>query len=649
MASSFNQIFRGAAGTSKDSLKIENVFSTFLYTGNGSTQTITNGIDLSSEGGLVWQKGRSGAYDHQITDTVRGVNKTLTTNDDAAQANRQSVSQFNSNGFLVGSEGDTNANNQTYVSWTFRKAKKFVDIQTWDGNSTARTIAHNLGSVPAMIMIKCTTDSIGWYVYHKNTTVDSTYGNKTLALDTTAGEATTGYFTNTAPTSSVFSLSNNNQINKNGESYVAYIFADNSSEDAADRLITCGGYTGSSNNYHEIDLGYEVQFILIKGLDRTSDWIMLDTMRRQSVGERVSKSNVYNSGGTVNYLEANTSDAEATITSPPYSQSRLAIPYAEGFFIPSGVSGHVNENGEKYIYMAIRRPNMATITDATEVFAMDSDGSALVNGVALTSGFPVDMVFHKELTGTDAGQIASRLQGSGNYLQPSSTAAEASGVTYGTFEHNDGFFSTPVANMAWMWKRAKGYFDVVCYTGTGSAKTEAHSLGIAPDMLWIKNRDAGDSWAVYYGDNTDYLKLDTNAATADNANWWNDTSPTSSVFTVGTDHSVNADGESYIAFIFGTLAGISKVGTVTHSGSSTDVDCGFASGSRFVMLKRTDATGSWYVWDSVRGIIAGNDPYLLMDTYAEQITNTDFIDPLSSGFQISGNFQDGDYMFYAIA
>jgi len=88
---------------------------------------------------------------------------------------------------------------------------------------------------------------------------------------------------------------------------------------------------------------------------------------------------------------------------------------------------------------------------------------------------------------------------------------------------------------------------------------------------------------------------------------------------------------------------------VSHSGSSTDVNCGFSNGARFVMLKRTDATGGWYIWDSVRGIIAGNDPYLLLNSTAAEVTNTDYIDPLSTGFQISGAFTDGDYLFYAIA
>ena len=100
--------------------------------------------------------------------------------------------------------------------------------------------------------------------------------------------------------------------------------------------------------------------------------------------------------------------------------------------------------------------------------------------------------------------------------------------------------------------------------------------------------------------------------------------------------------------LFATLAGISKVGTVTVSGA-TNVDCGFSSGARFVLVKRTDATGNWYLWDSVRGIVSGNDPYLLLDTTDDEVTNTDLIDPLDAGFTLSSNFTNGTYIFLALS
>ena len=203
---------------------------------------------------------------------------------------------------------------------------------------------------------------------------------------------------------------------------------------------------------------------------------------------------------------------------------------------------------------------------------------------------------------------------------------------------------------SWMFRRAPKFFDVVNYVGTGSAKTETHNLGVAPEMMWIKNRSTSTDWAVYYGDATDYLKLNTDAATADDNTYWNDTAPTSTVFTIGSDDDVNKNNSNYIAYLFATLAGISKVGTFSHTnGSSTDVDCGFSSGSSFVIAKRTDSTGDWYVWDSTRGIVSGNDPYVLLNSSAAEVTNQDYIDPLNSGFQIASGFTTGSYMFYAIA
>ena len=202
-----------------------------------------------------------------------------------------------------------------------------------------------------------------------------------------------------------------------------------------------------------------------------------------------------------------------------------------------------------------------------------------------------------------------------------------------------------------MFRRAPKFFDVVPYVGTGSAKTENHNLGVAPEMMWVKLRNYdSEDWAVYYGDATDYLKLNTDAATADDNAYWNDTAPTSTVFTVGTQDDVNKSGRYYIAYLFATLAGISKVGTFSHTnGSSTDVDCGFSSGSSFVIAKRTDSTGDWFLWDSTRGIVSGNDPYVVLNSTAAQVTNTDYIDPLNSGFQIASGFTTGSYMFYAIA
>ena len=142
---------------------IEDVFSTYLYTGNGSTQTITNGIDLAGKGGLVWIKGRSLGYSHYLANTNRGASKYLATNrSDAENYNgnyTDTLTSFNSNGFSLGADslGSVNTSGDTYTSWTFRKQAKFFDVVTYTGNGSDQNIPHNLGSVPGFVVVKRTS------------------------------------------------------------------------------------------------------------------------------------------------------------------------------------------------------------------------------------------------------------------------------------------------------------------------------------------------------------------------------------------------------------------------------------------------------------------------------------------------------------
>ena len=131
----------------------------------------------------------------------------------------------------------------------------------------------------------------------------------------------------------------------------------------------------------------------------------------------------------------------------------------------------------------------------------------------------------------------------------------------------------------------------------------------------------------------------------------------SQILLSSSSSTVNASGNNYIQFLFATLSGISKVGTYSGTGNAINVDCGFTNGARFIMIKRIDedVTGDWYVWDTLRGIVSGNDPYLFLNSTAAQVTNTDYIDPLSTGFTVTSsapaalNTSGGTYLFLAIA
>jgi hypothetical protein len=166
-----------------------------------------------------------------------------------------------------------------------------------------------------------------------------------------------------------------------------------------------------------------------------------------------------------------------------------------------------------------------------------------------------------------------------------------------------------------MWKRAPNFFDVVAYTGDGAtSQVVNHNLGTVPEMMWIKSRSNSRNWVVYHKDlgNAKQLRLNTTVAELASGNW-SYTTPTDSVFTIGNGADVNSNNYTQIAYLFASLDGVSKVFSVTKSsGSDASVNCGFSAGPRFVLLKRTDSTGDWYVWDSERGIVAGNDPLQVM-------------------------------------
>ena len=207
-------------------------------------------------------------------------------------------------------------------------------------------------------------------------------------------------------------------------------------------------------------------------------------------------------------------------------------------------------------------------------------------------------------------------------------------------------------------RRAPGFFDVVAYTGTGSARTVSHNLGVVPEFCIVKRRDATAFWPTWSSAFTSfqYVALNETSSKYDDGSSNQTFSFTSTGWSIGTTYSsVNASGATYIAYLFASCPGVSKVGSYTGTGTTLNIDCGFTAGARFVLIKRTDSTGDWYVWDTARGIVSGNDPYLLLNSTAAEVTSTDYIDPLSSGFQISStapaaiNANGGSFIYLAVA
>ena len=628
---------------------IEDVFSTWLYTGTGATQTITNGIDLSTKGGLTWIKSRSAATNNNLFDTTQGTTKLLHSNTtDATITDENSLTAFNTTGFTLGSGNTTgnqvNTSAATYASWTFRKQPKFFDIVTWTGNDTARTISHSLGSVPGCIMVKSTNNSAyPWVVYHR-----SLGANKALELDSANAPITySGYWDATSPTSTQFTVGVDGGVNASGNTYIAYIFAHDSAGfglTGTDNVISCGSFTTDGSGNATVSLGYEPQWVLIKKSSATGDWLLQDTMRGMNQTNLVA-------------LTPNTADAENNFGAP------YVVPTATGFDIINSYVG----TGATAIYIAIRSGPMKVPTSGTSVFApVTYTGNGTTR--TITTNFPVSQyfLFRRDATSTGNISVFDRLRGYSQRLITSGTAAETSDATFPYLDSNTGvvlqggvFNTSGESRGIWAFQRAPSFFDEVCYTGTGATQTITHNLTVAPELLILKSRTNATDWRVLFpagasSNRQGYLNGNNVFGTVSATIFGNGSSyvaPTSTNFTVG---SYWASGDNVVAYLFATCAGVSKVGSYTGNGSTQTINCGFTGGARFVFIKKTTGAGSWFVYDSARGMTTLTDPYLQFNSTAAEVATLGSVTTVSTGFAVNEailniNTSSATYLFLAIA
>lgn len=685
--SNVKKLMMTAAGGSGPN--VEELFSTVVYDGEGTNgKTVTTGLDVANEGGIAWIKCRNQANDNIIIDPQKYPNGNywIYVNEVyAAQSIGQNIFSFSSTGWSV-ADGLTNSDNprynasREYVSWNFRQASNFFDAVAYTGNGTAgREIAHNLGCAPGFIIVKRLDSATNWRVWHRTQTGKVARINLNDAFATENGS----YFGNNNtpatidPTASVFTVGSHGDVNASGGEYVAYLWAHNNNDggfgETGDKdIIKCGSYTGGSGNT-EIDLGFEPQWLLIKRADSAEDYLILDTIRGLIVsGDDVSYAGQKN-------LLANTS---ATEEEPSYAG---VTPLPNGFKVRTGLDALYSSNGGTYVYVAIRRGPMATPTSASDVFDIFEQTSG--NGVGFSTisatdpPFPIDFLLHKWHKSNREWDVMDRIRGSYRFLQTNGTNAEQNEPGwlddidrmqgYKAGSNGGVFYGTP-DSIGYFWKRAHGYFDIVAWEGNNTAgRSISHNLGVVPEMIWCKNRQysGGEDWVVYHKgmnggtDPEDYVMYLNQNSSESNVNRWYDFAPTNTIFKVSADRSMNgnvADGNRYIAYLFATVDGVSKVGSYSGNGGTSangngqDIDCGFSNGARFVIIKPTNAADNWFVYDTTRGIVAGNDATLQLNLTSAQSSTSDEIDPLNAGFRILNqnnqlNRTGRNYIFYAIA
>ena len=418
-------------------------------------------------------------------------------------------------------------------------------------------------------------------------------------------------------------------------------------ENEDQNLIKCGSFIGGGSDYREVYVGFEPQWILLKNADASTDWKLFDCMRGLSTD-----------AGDDAILDANENVTEI-------SQGANALSITPTGFKPVNSSGQYNGDGEKIIYIAIRRPDgyVGKLAEAgTDVFAMDtgSGNTALPN---YDSNFPVDFALSRQPASAENWLTHARLT-STNYLRTDTTGAESSWQNF-VFDSNVGWAKGGYSSsyQSWMWKRHAG-FDVVTYKGDGTAGRQIrHNLNKVPEMIWTKKRDDTEDWIVYHKDLNGgtnpanwFLTLNLHNAQGEQGIYWNNTVPTSVAVTVGSSNRVNNNNSKYISMLFASVEGISKVGSFTGSSSDVTITTGFQP--RFVVIKSTSQDYPWMVLDSVRGWgssdDSGDDPYLRFNQTDAQVnydngykTSTGFVVDAGSAFVNNGS--SSTYIYYAHA
>ena len=420
-------------------------------------------------------------------------------------------------------------------------------------------------------------------------------------------------------------------------------------ENEDQNLIKCGSYIGNgSTDGPHIECGWEPQWILFKVSSDTDPWYIADSMRA-IVTDGADNTILPGSNQGENVANWTLLDVNSTGWKPTTADPKI------------------NGSNKEYIYIALRRHDGYVgkpAEEGTDVFAMDvGNGSAVIPPGTFDSGFPVDFGLMREPAASSQWYTTTRLQGYG-YVRTNDTNVEAQGNPSFAKDSNVGWGKDSYgANwMSWAWRRGAG-FDVVAYTGNNTnGRVIPHSLNKAPEMIWIKNRSAAESWVVGHkgvngGTNPweETLRLNDTMAEYDYP-YFMDVAPTSTHFTVHSHDQVNgASSNNYIAMLFASVDKICKVGSYTGPGNSDlTITTGFQP--RFILIKNTSSTYGWAMYDTVRGIGTGSsdDKRILLNSAGVQ-TSQDDLNVTSTGFTLKGGGWSGtvslnsNFIYYAHA
>ena len=669
------------------STNVSKHFNTVIYTGTGTTNAITG---VGFEPDLIWVKNRDQSDSHAIVDSVRGITSPApyiaSDRTDAQFTSTNMPTSVQSDGFTItGNGGRTNTSGEDYVVWCFNaggaptatntggqtptSGSKMVDgtavtnnyptadiyptkqsvntklgfsITKYTGAGSGKSLPHGLDVPPEMYIIKTTSTSNNWWVY-------TVHGGDFQYLKLNGADSGTDadqYYDR--PTANV--IEQGQTLNTTN---IMYSFASKRG------VSKVGSYTGTGASGNKVYTGFEPAFLMIKGTDQTSDWIILDNKRDASNPNSAR-------------LDANSNGTE-------YTGENLVDFNRDGFTLVTN-SASKNGNNKNFIYYAIAKDtNETELVDGLgfkpSIDPDDHFNTVIYTGNSSTNsitgvGFKPDLVWIKNRTKAGGHWLTDSVRGVSKGIMTQSTSTEITTLpelmsSFNSDGFTVGYISNDTTNIstsdyvAWCFNAGGNEvtntdgainstvrvnnnlgFSITKYTATGVTATVGHGLDAAPDMIIAKTTNQAYNWMVYHKDlgASNYLMLNSTNTSASSSTFMNNTNPTSSVFTAGAGQNLNyASGNQIITYNFTSKRGVSKAGSYEGTGTSGNkIFTEFEPA--FVMVKNIDDSGGWLMYDNVRDADGVINKFLYANlTNAESNASTATITPNKDGFTIGNS------------
>ena len=620
----------GGSASASATLYADDLISADLYEGTQNSITITNGLDLSTEGGWVFRVPRNSGgtnYGWTSSDTNNGVQKRFwpIPGTNALATQTDSVTAFNTDGYTFGGNLYENQSGVKHVGHSFRKAPGFFDVITYTGGSdSSQLVSHNLGSRPGAVMIKSNSgsDFAMWHREANGSNYDGyLYFDKINSQNAAA-------FGATATDIRVYSSDFGIDANANGTVYTAFLFAhDDQSfgENSDESIVYCGHFEKSSSgsSEHKVTLPWEPGIVYAKCTDQSSGekayWYILDHMRGFSVYHHANIHTNAHSGGFRNEENKNYVGW---------------YPQSDGFVLDTSNNGSYQGMVGTTFFIAFRRPGHRPPASAADVFKVHRQGTGQSNPGLINYGFSPDLVLFKKYNSNGNNNLpiwVDKLRGQEKRLDSTSSSPQYDDNGSLEFDRQTGIsidsdamslYSGSFSYRHYAWKRAAKFFDIVTWNGSGSTTTIPHNLQIKPEMIIVKNitYSSGVNWIVWHKDIGNTI-LNLNSSDA-----WANGGPSStyggsgagtatgqqfianstdSVIGLNSAFTVNGSNERYISYLFGSVDGVSKVGSYTGQSSGSYVADTLGFTPKFIMIKAADRTGDWNVFDVERGLTVG--------------------------------------------